>query len=267
MILSGMTDLKTMLEVASEAAMLGGKRTLAYFNAGVTVETKADASPVTIADRESELAIRARIRASYPEHSILGEEGGFETGNPDFKWIIDPLDGTKTFVRGVPLYGVLVGLEIEGEVRVGAMYLPAMNEMIAAATGLGCHWNGRPARVSKTSTLEQSTILYTSSPSARARGSAFDLLVNQANVVRGWGDCYGYALVATGRADVMLDARMNPWDCAPLVPILEESGGRFTDWHGKRTIYGDDGFGTNGILHDTMLEVLKDAPKLGEKTS
>jgi histidinol-phosphatase len=155
MILSGMTDLKSMLEVACEAAMLGGKRTLAYFNAGVSVETKA--SPVTIADRESELAIRARIKANYPEHSILGEEGGLETGNPDFKWIIDPLDGTKTFVRGVPLYGVLVGLEIEGEVVVGAMYLPAMNEMIAAATGLGCHWNGRPARVSKTSTLRSST--------------------------------------------------------------------------------------------------------------
>jgi histidinol-phosphatase len=258
-ILPNMHDLKTMLEVASEAAMLGGKRTLAYFNAGVTVETKADASPVTIADRESELAIRARIKASYPEHSILGEEGGFETGNPDFKWIIDPLDGTKTFVRGVPLYGVLVGLEIEGEVVVGAMYLPAMNEMIAAAKGLGCHWNGRPARVSKTKTLEQSTILYTSSPSARARGPAFDSLVNQANVVRGWGDCYGYALVATGRADVMLDARMNPWDCAPILPILEESGGRFTNWHGQRTIYGDDGFGTNGVLHDTVLEVLKDA--------
>ena len=110
-----------------------------------------------------------------------------------------------------------------------------------------------------TKTLEQSTILYTSSPSARARGPAFDSLINQANVVRGWGDCYGYALIATGRADVMLDARMNPWDCAPLLPILEESGGRFTDWKGERTIYGDDCFGTNGLLHETVLEVLKGA--------
>ena len=257
-----MTDLKTLLEVACEAAMLGGKRTLAYFNAGVTVETKADATPVTLADRESELAIRARIRSSYPEHSILGEEGGLETGTPDYKWIIDPLDGTKSFVRGVPLYGSLVGLEIEGEVQVGAMYLPATNELFAAAKGLGCTWNGRRAKVSNTTKLNQATLVYTSSQTARARGDTYDRLASKMQLVRGWGDCYGYALVATGRADVMLDARINPWDCAPLVPILEEAGGRFTDWQGERTIYGYDGFGTNGLLHEAVLEIVRDAPRL-----
>ena len=257
-----MTDLKTLLEVACEAAMLGGKRTLAYFNSGVTVETKADATPVTLADREAELAIRALIRSSYPEHSILGEEGGLETGTPEYKWIIDPLDGTKSFVRGVPLYGSLVGLEIEGEVRVGAMYLPATNELFAAAKGLGCTWNGRRAKVSNTTKLNQATLVYTSSQTARARGDTYDRLASKMQLVRGWGDCYGYALVATGRADVMLDARINPWDCAPLVPILEEAGGRFTDWQGERTIYGYDGFGTNGLLHEAVLEIVRDAPRL-----
>ena len=259
-----MPDLKSLLETACDAAMLGGKRTLAYYNAGVAVERKADATPVTLADREAEAAIRALIRLRHPDHSVLGEEGGLEEGRPDFKWIIDPLDGTKSFVRGVPLYGTLVGLEIEGEVRVGAMYFPVTGELFAAAKGLGCTWNGRPARASDTRDLSEATLLYTSSQTARRRGDAYDRLAGRVGLVRGWGDCYGYALVATGRADVMLDARINPWDCAPLVPILEESGGRFTDWAGERTIYGYDGVGTNGHLHEAVLEIVRDAPRIPE---
>ena len=252
-----MPNLEQLLNVAMEAAYTGGKRTLAYFNASVNVETKADNTPVTIADRESEATIRAIIHQYFPTHSILGEEEGETTGDPDFRWIIDPLDGTKSFVRGVPLYGTLVGLEIEGEVKVGAVYMPALGEMISAATGLGCHWNGRPAKVSKTDKLENATLLTTSSESCRKRGGAYDVLAGKMQLTRGWGDCYGYLLVATGRAEVMLDAGMNPWDCAPILPILEEAGGRFTDWGGTATIRGRDGVGTNGMLHDQVLEILQ----------
>ncbi len=252
-----MPNLEPFLNIAIQAAYTGGKRTLAYFNAGVSVQTKADNSPVTIADRESEATIRAVIKEHYPSHSILGEEEGATEGDPDFRWIIDPLDGTKSFVRGVPLYGTLVGLEIEGQVKVGVVYMPALNELISAATGLGCYWNGRRAQVSNTSKLENATLLTTSSESCRKRGTAYDQLASKMQLTRGWGDCYGYLLVATGRADVMLDAGMNPWDCAPIVPILSEAGGNFSDWTGKPTIYGRDGVGTNGLLHEQVLEILK----------
>ncbi len=252
-----MPNLEPFLNVAIQAAHTGGKRTLAYFNAGVDVETKADNSPVTVADRESEATIRAIIKQHYPTHSILGEEEGATEGDPDFRWIIDPLDGTKSFVRGVPLYGTLVGLEIEGQVKVGAVYMPALGEMISAATGMGCYWNGRKAEVSNTSKLENATLLTTSSESCRKRGGAYDKLVGKTQLTRGWGDCYGYLLVATGRAEVMLDAGMNPWDCAPIVPILNEAGGIFSDWGGTTTIYGRDGVGTNGVLHEQVLEILR----------
>lgn len=252
-----MADLTKYLEVAVEAAFLGGKRTLAYYGAGVTVETKSDQTPVTVADRESELVIRERIHRAFPTHSVVGEEGGLEAGDDAFKWIIDPIDGTKTFIRGVPLYGVLVGLEVEGVASVGAVYLPATDEMLYGALGHGAFLNGRPARVSQTERLEDATLLVTSSESARKRGGAYDKLASSVNLVRGWGDCYGYVLVATGRADVMLDAGMNVWDCAPLLPILHEAGGRFTNWAGEPTIYGRDAVGTNGHLHDAVLEVLK----------
>jgi histidinol-phosphatase len=254
-----MPKLEQLLNVAMDAAYAGGKRTLAYFNTGVSVETKSDNTPVTIADRESEATIRGIIRQHFPTHSILGEEEGASEGDADFRWIIDPLDGTKSFVRGVPLYGTLVGLEIEGVAKVGAVYMPALNEMISAASGLGCRWNGRPAQVSKTDTFENATLLTTSSESCRKRGGAYDMLAGKMQLTRGWGDCYGYLLVATGRAEVMLDAGMNPWDCAPILPILEEAGGRFTDWDGTATIHGRDGLGTNGILHDRVLEILKNS--------
>jgi myo-inositol-1(or 4)-monophosphatase len=252
-----MPNLEELLTVAMDAAYTGGKRTLAYFNAGVTVETKADDTPVTIADREAEATIRAIIHARYPNHSILGEEGGATDGDPNYRWIIDPLDGTKSFVRGVPLYGTLVGLEVGGVPQVGAVYMPALNEMLSAATGLGCRWNGRPARVSSVDKLEDATVSTTSSESTRKRGGMWDRLTSRVKLARGWSDVYGYALVATGRIDIMLDAAINPWDCAPLLPIMQEAGGKFTDWNGVPTIHGRDAFASNGVLHDSVLEILR----------
>src|SRR6266566_9095998 len=135
-------NLRELLAVAAEAAYLGGRRTLTYFNTGVAVETKSDNTPVTRADRESEEVIRERIKRSFPEHAIIGEEGGATKGNADYRWIIDPIDGTKTFICGVPFYGVLIGVEVKGKPSVGAIYLPAFDEMVTAASGLGCCWNG-----------------------------------------------------------------------------------------------------------------------------
>ena len=162
-------SLRELLSVASDAAYIAGRRTLAYFNAEVAVEHKADDTPVTRADREAELVIRERISRFFPDHSIVGEEHGETRGNPDYKWIIDPIDGTKSFIHGVPLYGVLIGVEVRGRASVGVIYAPGTDELVAAADGLGCTWNGRTCRVSQVSKLEDATVLAGSITRAIAR--------------------------------------------------------------------------------------------------
>ena len=250
-------SLKDMLDVAVEAAYLGGRRTLAYFNSGVAVEIKADLTPVTRADKEAEEVIRSHIARHFPDHEIIGEEGGIKKGDPSHRWIVDPIDGTKTFICGVPFYGVLIGVEVEGQASVGAVYMPAFDEMICAATGLGCEWNGRKAAVSKTAKLSDAALLTTNITACQTRSDTYDRLARATKMQRTWGDCYGYALVATGRADIMLDPAMNPWDCAPMLPILREAGGHFTTWGGEPTIWGKDGCATNGALNREVLDVLK----------
>ena len=250
-------DLRKLLAVAQDAAFVGGRRTLAYFRTGTAAaESKADQTPVTLADRESERLIRGIIGRAFPDHSVLGEEDGETAGSAPVRWIVDPLDGTRTFVRGVPLYGTLIGVEVAGEPCVGVVYLPALDEMVAAARGLGCTWNGRPCRVSNATALEEALAVVTDERSARTRSGAWDRLVARTAMQRTWADCYGYVLVATGRAEVAIDPVMNVWDCAALLPIVEEAGGRFTDWSGRRTIHGGEAVATNGALHHAVLALL-----------
>jgi histidinol-phosphatase len=252
-------DLRTLLAVAQDAAYVGGRRTLAYFGTGTAAtEWKADQTPVTVADREAERVIRDVITRAFPDHAVLGEEDGETPGRVPVRWIVDPLDGTRTFVRGVPLYGTLVGVEVDGEPAVGVVYLPALDEMVAAARGLGCTRNGRPCRVSGTATRAGALAVVTDERSARQRSGAWDRLVARTAMQRTWADCYGYVLVATGRAEVALDPAMNVWDCAALLPIVEEAGGWFTDWRGRRTIRGGEGVATNGVLHDEVLGLLRE---------
>jgi myo-inositol-1(or 4)-monophosphatase len=246
--------LREFLDFAVDAAWQAGRQTLAHYQTGVTVQRKVDRSVVTVADRQAEQLLRERIATRFPEHAIVGEEFGESDRQSSHRWVIDPIDGTNTFVRGVPFYGVLVALEIEGTPAVGVTYFPALDEMIAAAQGLGCYWNGRRAHVSTVTTLAEACVTYTDSHGLRARlGSRWDEVQQATALQRGWGDCYGHCLVATGRADIMLDPRMNPWDCAALIPILQEAGGRFTDWTGSVTIDGGDAVSTNGALHEEML--------------
>ena len=252
------SNLDEYLAFAIATAIDAGKVALAHYQTGVDVELKADRSPVTLADRGAEQLIRAAIAGRFPDHSIVGEEYGVETRSSSFRWVVDPIDGTKSFVRGVPLFGTLIGLEIDGRVEVGVCHLPALGETIAAATGLGCTWNGRTARVSSTGTLAEATVLFSDGRMLADRvGDRWPRLERSAGLVRSWGDCYGYCLVATGRADVMIDPAMNPWDCAALLPIMREAGGRFSDWGGAERIDGGDAVGTNGRLHESVLELLR----------
>ena len=254
------TTLKDYLAFALETAVEAGRSVLEHYQTGVAVELKADQSPVTLADRGAERLIRQAIAARYPGHAIVGEEYGADDRRSPFRWIVDPIDGTKSFVRGVPLFGVLVALEIEGRPEVGVCHMPALGETVAAATGLGCTWNGKPARASRASDLGAATVLYSDVRMLSSRlGSRWHTLAAGAGLLRSWGDCYGHCLVATGRADVMLDPVMNPWDCAALLPIVREAGGRFTDWTGVARIDGGDAVSTSEPLHASVLRLLHGA--------
>lgn len=253
-------NLQAYLDFTVETVFLAGKLTLGYFQRDIAPDYKKDSSPVTIADRLAEELIRSRIEKNYPQHAIIGEEQGIkESEGSSHRWIIDPIDGTKSFMRGVPLYGVLVGLEIDGQVQVGAAYFPAMGEMISAATGLGCYWNGRPARVSSISQLSQAFVSCTDPGSfyKHGRHKVFKRLALSSYFRAGWGDAYGYLLVATGRADVMLDPVMHIWDCGPFPPIFREAGGYFGDWQGNETIYAGEAMATNGLLLPQVLAIMQ----------
>lgn len=237
---------------AAELARLTGMVALRHYRSRLTIETKADGSPVTVADRAAEEAARAWVRAHFPEDGILGEELGEERPGARRRWVIDPIDGTKSFVRGAPLWGSLVAL-CEGEhVLAGAAYFPAVEELVAAAPGAGCWWNGSRCRVSTVDALDHATVLTTDErfrerPERRA---GWLELSRTASVSRTWGDCFGYLLVATGRAEVMCDPILSPWDGAALQPIIEEAGGVFTDWSGSITAFGGSAIATNRALAD-----------------
>jgi myo-inositol-1(or 4)-monophosphatase len=251
--------LRQILDFAVEIAHQAGRTTLAYFQASFEVETKTDSTPVTIADRSAEQLLRSRIERRFPGHAILGEEyGATGPAGASCRWILDPVDGTRSFVHGVPLYATLIGVEVDGDPAVGVAYFPALDEMVHAARGLGARWNGRPCRVSSTANLAGATFCYTSVEGflRQGRQGALDLLVGATSVQRGWGDAYAHALVATGRIDLAVEPVMNIWDNAPLLPILEEAGGRFTDWTGAPRIDGGDALSTNGLLHDAVLALL-----------
>jgi histidinol phosphatase-like enzyme (inositol monophosphatase family) len=251
-----MTPPRELMEFAVDAAWQAGKITLEYFQVPLDLELKADLSPVTVADRRAEQSLRDAIGRRYPDHAVLGEEYG-ETGPPGarYRWVLDPIDGTASFVRGVPLYGVLVAVERDGVPVAGVVNLPALGEMVAAAEGEGTYWNGRRARVSSVDRLEDALVLSTSEQSMarHGRGAAYARLRDASKMQRTWGDCYGHVLVATGRAEVMLDPIMNLWDNAALLPILREAGGTFTDWSGDPTHTAPEALSTNGALLARVL--------------
>ena len=260
------SELKARYDWAVQIAREAGLHTLNYFQrADLAVELKSDASPVTIADREAEQHLRQRIAERFADDAILGEEFGEQNGTTGYRWILDPIDGTKSFVHGVPLYGTLVAVEYGGRSVIGVIYIPALDEGVHALAGGGC-WHHRAggeatrAHVNTTARLADSLVLSSEIryPTA-GRQQALLSLAQNARINRTWGDCYGYLLVATGRAEVMLDPIMGLWDIAPLQPILEEAGGTLTDWRGEPTIYSAEAIATNGRVLDEVLAICKGA--------
>lgn len=258
------------LEFAWQAARRAGRHALQYYRqASTQVDWKSDTSPVTVADREAEEQLSREVAQAFPDDAFLGEEHGERPGTSGFRWIVDPIDGTKSFISGVPLFGTLIGIEQGGRSVAGVIYLPALDEGIYAAVGGGA-WQQRgpggphKARVSQKSKLSESLFLTSEVRSFRKhqRIGAYERLEAAAWVSRTWGDAYGYYLVATGQADVMVDPLMNVWDCAALQPVLEEAGGTFTDWSGAPTIHAGEAIATNGLVLEEVLAITREFPRL-----
>lgn len=248
----------SLLQAVAEVASLAGNDAQRFFRQRFDVEIKEDGSPVTNADRSAETVAREWIRRRFPADGILGEEFGLERADAPRRWVLDPIDGTKSFIHGVPLWGTLVAV-VEGEtVLAGAVYSPPMQEIVAAAPGQGAWWNGTRTQVSQTASLAEATLLVTDDRFAGRpqRQLRWQRISNACRIVRTWGDCYGYLLLATGRADIMVDDLMNPWDAAAVQVVIEEAGGRFTDFRGRATAFGGDSIATNAALDDVVRDIL-----------
>jgi len=251
-------DINSLKEAAIEIARIGGAHTLNYFKKDFKVISKADDSPVTIADRETEQLMRQEILKRFPDHGIIGEE--FEAVNSESRvqWVLDPIDGTKSFIYGVPFYTTLIGIMIDNEPQVGIIYAPALDELCAAAIGHGATFNGKPCKVNDTSTLDESLLLVTEINRFNMMGMQpmFQELMDETRIHRTWGDAYGHMMVAIGRAEIMIDPELNLWDAAALLPVVKESGGVFADLNGKETIHSGNGYSTNKSLYPKVQEII-----------
>ncbi|MFV0444010.1 MAG: histidinol-phosphatase [Planctomycetaceae bacterium] len=259
------SDLQARLQFGLQAAAAVQPLILGHYqSADLAVEAKSDASPVTIADRGAEQRIRERLADAFPHDGVFGEEFGETTGTTVYRWILDPIDGTKAFVAGVPLFGTMIGLERDGACVAGIIRFPALDEVVYAQQGQGA-WLQRGQRsaervhVSQTGSLRTALGCFTDVDgwAKEKKLAQFNRYCSSLRIARGWGDCYGHALVALGRADVMVDPLLNPWDAAAVLPIVTEAGGDFVDWTGRSHIDGGNGVSTNGRLTTELLQMLQ----------
>ncbi len=255
-------NLQPYLDFTRQLAYQAGKLTLEYYNKGIPHDMKADETPVTAADRAAEEFIRREIERAYPSHAIVGEEYGEKAGegNP-FRWIVDPIDGTKSFIKGVPFYSVLIGLEIEGISRVGAACFPALDEVLYAADGLGAWCNEKRVHVSDVSEMKKAVFTFTSWSGFRTRKrlDVFENLHRDCFIGRGWGDAYGLYLVATGRTEIHVEPSVALWDVAPFPPIFREAGGYFGSWSGEEGHTHGEALAVNAALKPKVLELTRGA--------
>lgn len=250
------------MATAIKLAELAGQSTLEFFQkASTEVEIKGDNSPVTIADKTAEKRIRAELEKQFPDDAILGEEFGEQAGTTEYQWIVDPIDGTKSFISGVPLYSTLVGVVTGGKCVCGVIYIPGMDEVVCATIGLGA-WHSTGGNFSQCQVSDKPldrglfVVSQVDSFAEHGFGEGYRKVEQTAYITRSWGDGYGYLLVATGRAEVMADPIANPWDLAAVQPVVEEAGGKFTSIAGESTFAGGNGVGTNGSVHQQVLKLL-----------
>ena len=245
-----------LLDEVIAIARAAGDSTRRWFRAiDLVVERKGDGTPVTAADREAESVVRRLVQEAHPDDGILGEEEAERPGTSGRRWIVDPIDGTKAFARGVPLYTTLLAVEDEHGVAAGAIVVPALDEAVWAGRGLGCFHDGRPCHVSATTDIAEAYL--TTSGYSHWPEEALLAVRRSGMTMRTWGDGYGYLLVATGRMEAMVDPAVSAYDVAPMPVVLAEAGGRFTDLAGNDGYGGGSGLATNGLLHDEVLALLR----------
>ena len=246
------------LGAAIDAAQAAGAVALKYYEGGFDVTLKPDQTPVTQADREAEQAIVTALRRAYPEWGVLGEEFGAQGPN-EVRWIIDPIDGTKNFVRRIPVWATLLALEERGEIVAGVIHNPVSGELYSARRGGGTRRNGERVHVSEISDFWSATLLHGGLRLYRTVDvwDGFVRLVDATERQRGFGDYMGYTLVAEGKGELYVEVDVKPWDLAPCKIVVEEAGGRFTDVTGRSTIYSGNAVASNGRLHDAALELLR----------
>jgi histidinol-phosphatase len=221
------------------------------------VRTKPDGTPVTEADEAIERALRAEIASAYPDHAVLGEEEGLSGEGARSRWILDPIDGTKNFSWGIRNWATLIALEVDDVIVCGVASAPAIGERFTAARGGGAHRNREPIRVSEVADLAQARLGFTSaSELLDEEREGFRTLLRTAAHDRGFGDFYGHMLVAAGSLEIMFEPNLAPWDIGPLIVIVEEAGGRLTDFSGEAHIYGRSCLSTNGLVHEEALRIL-----------
>jgi len=252
-------DWRTRYELAVDAARQAGRLALGHFEGEVMVEWKLDRSPVTVADRDAEALLRSTLLGAFPQDGFLGEESGDTPGSSGFRWIIDPIDGTRSFVRGIPIWATLVGLEYRGEQIAGVVDVPALSQTYRALRGDGAYRNERPMRVSDVDRLAEAQLFYSSFAWFDKAGcrDVFIRLMERTQRQRGFGDFYGFVLVAQGSGELMVEHGVHSWDVAAVKVIVEEAGGRFTDWDGQGGIHRPDVIASNGKVHDEALRVLQ----------
>lgn len=237
-----MSEVAELLKIAERAAKNAERVILSHFESDLSVEWKPDNTPVTIADRGAEEELRKVFLAETPEFGLVGEEFGIERPDAEYKWIFDPIDGTKSFIRGVPLFGTLVGLYRKDEPLVGVINLPALRHTLVAGKGFGAFVDGKGAHVSATKISDGLALSGTVNTfESEGRAEFFDRYRKSAALYRGWGDCYGYFLVATGRAEAMADPVVSLWDIAAFPAIFAEAGGRFSTLDGETRLFDADG--------------------------
>jgi histidinol-phosphatase len=247
-----------VLEGAVEAARAAGEVALRYYRAGFDVTLKPDLTPVTVADREAEKVIEEILTKMTPTYGFLGEEFGAR-GSKERRWIVDPIDGTRNFVRHIPFWATLIALEEQGEITVGVIHNPVTGELYAARKDEGTRLNGAPIRVSATSDLAEAHLVHAGLDIMRTGGhwDGFVRLVDATSRQRGFGDYYGYTLVAEGKAELYVEMDLKPWDLAACKIVVEEAGGRFTDFAGRPSIYTGSALTSNGRVHDAALALLR----------
>lgn len=254
---SAIHDSSTLISFCKELAAASSAIIRRYYRTAYAVDTKHDESPVTIADREAELAMRALIMARFPGHGILGEEFGLHQPDAPYRWVLDPIDGTKNFISHSYLFGTLIALLYEGKPILGVIHHPMTGDLLIG-DGATTWLNDEPVRVRPCARIEDALLL-TSSPTAvngYQNVAAYEAITRRVLRYRTWGDCHGYFLVATGGADIMADPVMSPWDLLALVPIIEGAGGRITDWQGNDAASGQSTVATAGTIHDELIRAL-----------